>query len=640
MAIKRDVTEIRAILKSKDVSIVEKQVGRYLKLLDYFRETFSRNEEAAICIYLLEEWKKNTEEVAIYLSDSKEIRSFPAVFTFGVLSGDWPGMSDSCIGIVHERKWNIYFVKSFVLKYEEKELGIVLITLNIDSKKEWKRLQREMDEIVEGLQRTYLGRDVKSDLLQRETRKLMAYPRVLEKITHLWKGNHLENLIGTKGEAFRFFASRSEAYITERSPHDLAMQIITNFEFQKKVREFGGRAQVKVENLKTTKENLTGITLAGFDRDFTLDDCLSGIHQVVPSFKRKYNKEFTTSDGITVYRLEITDGRDRFFPMRIGKRIEKGLFKMATGKGVERMRRIESIGGFEHYARAIIPYLVREQQTSRQPQVFISVVRTGEDVIEFKVIMVTRKSREKVTLLCVEELEKVRGLSVFSTNPPKILGEAEINILDVRVELTEYESYEEIYSRIKKCLHKIIGDFRDFDEGMRILDMKKLQEVREHLSEQEENLVRGLYYSLEDFYRMSAPVEDLVEHIQLGMETLQAFESASQTEGRAGRTGSAGGLRSKTIISGRNLVMNLAPDKQVPTATLVAIAHSKRRKSFSQWMEIFKGFEVTMSRLERGDQILLLFRLLEKGNPLSQIHLKNLLDVLKTKTQGVVLNSQ
>ena len=625
MAIKRDTAEIREILNSRGVSLSEEEVGVYLNQLDRFRETFSRNEEASICIYLVDEWKRNPEGVAIFHSDPKGIRSFPAVFTFGALSGDWPGMSDSCIGIVHERKWNIYFVKSFVFEVEMREVGIVLITLKVDSQEDWNRLLREKDEIVEGLRRTYLGRDVKIDLLQRETRKLLAYPRVLEKITQHWKGDHLEDLIGPKGEAFRFFASRSEAYITERSPEDLARQIITNYDFQRKVREFGGRAQVELMNLKTVKEHLTGITLAGFDRDFTLDDCLSAIHEVVPNFKMNYNKEFTTPDGITVYRLEISDGKDHAFSKRIGRQIESGLLEMATGKGVERMKRFESIGGIEHYARAIIPFLVREQQTSKKPQVFISVARREENLIEFKIIMVTLKSQEKVSFLCVEELEGVKGLSVLSTNPPKIIGEAEVNILDVQAELKKFESHEEIYSQIKSCIQKIIGDFRDFDEGMRIHDMKKLQEVREHLSGNDENLLRALYYSIEDFYRMSAPVKDLVEHILMGMEILQTLGQSRER----GRT--------KTLIAGRNLTMHLAPDREVDTATLVAIAQSNRRKTIHPWMEIFKGFEVTMSRLEREDQTLLLFRLLENGRPLSENHLRSLLDLLKSKTKGTIL---
>jgi hypothetical protein len=640
MAIKRDEADIRGILKSKGVSVTEKQVGNYLKELDRFRETFSRNDEAAICIYLINQWMKNPEGVAIFQSDAKEFKTFPAIYTFGILSGDWPGMSDTCIGIIHERKWNIYFVKSFVLEFNEKELGLVLLTLKIDSEKEWKRLQSEQGDIIEGLKRTYLGRDVKIDLLQRETRKLLAYPRVLEEITRLWKGDHLENLIGPKGEAFRFFASRSEAYITERKPEDLARQIITNYEFLRNVREFGGRIQVDVQNLKTVKENLTGITLAGFDRDFTLDDCLTAIHQIVPTFRRMFNKEFTTPDGITVYRLEITDDMDRPFPKRIGKRIEKGLLEMAKGKGAERMHRIESIGGFEHYARAIIPFLVREQETSQKPQVFISVARTGENDVEFKVIMVTARSREKVALLCVEELESVKGLSVLSTNPPKNIGLAEVNILDVRALLTDFKSYEKIYSQIKKCLKKVIGEFRDFDEGMRILDMKKLQEVRDKLRGVEENMVRGLYYSLEDFYRMSAPVQDLVEHIQLGMEALKALELDFENKGKEKRLKFGGKVKTKTIISGRNLKMHLSPEKQVFTASLIAIAHSKKRRKIHQWMDLFKGFEVTMSRLERGNQTLLLFRLLENGSPLSENHLKSLLDVLKNKTHGVVINSQ
>ncbi|GAH63961.1 unnamed protein product, partial [marine sediment metagenome] len=80
-----------------------------------------------------------------------------------------------------------------------------------------------------------------------------------------------------EGETFKFFASRSKAYISERSPKDLAMQIINNYKIQQDVLDSKGEIQIYVKNIKTTKEHLTGISVGVFEKDMLLKGIINSI---------------------------------------------------------------------------------------------------------------------------------------------------------------------------------------------------------------------------------------------------------------------------------------------------------------------------------------------------------------------------
>lgn len=606
--------DIEKTLRKYKVHVSKRKLSNYLKEIKRAEEPFPYEDELTLCAALLEKWEQDTEKKTVVLiPPAPKKKEFPLIYAFGVLSPDWPGLSDSCLGVVHEKGWNVHSLKGKVIDRSGKSLGIVLIAIEVNSPVELDRLKKERDGMALSLKRSSLGSLAKTFLLVHETRKIGRYGEVSEFIEKNWKGDELNSLIGPNGETVKFFASRSEAYIEERKVQDLADLIITNYSFLKRVRTSGGKAQVRVKNLKTSREHLTGVTVVGLDRDFSLNDCLEAIRYAVPNFKRKYNKEFTTSDGITSYRIEVTNEAEKPFRRDDVQRIRRSLLKMAERKRFERQRWIESIGGFEHYARAIIPFLLREYETSGKTQVYLSVGQSSEYFIEFKIIMVTSKTAPaegRLALRCAEAIDRVRGLSVLSTKPPKVYGKEELDIIDLRADLDQFATAEEVYSAIKETLKHMIGEFRDFDEGMRRMDVRKLEEVRKRLKwKTDEDLLRQFYYRLEDFYRVGAPVEEITQLIQLGSQVLSRLEKEPD----------------KVWVKAKNV----APEEGPPVSTIIAIAYSSERELFSNCLQTLNEYELTMNRVEGDKETVLICRLTQDGKPLSSQNLKAIVAKLK-----------
>jgi hypothetical protein len=610
-------------LRKEKVSVSPGRLAQYLREFRGAQRTFPISQEQAIFVGLMEKWRRaKDEKTVVFLSPIEEVQSFPAAVSFGVLSYDWPGLSDSCIGVLHQKGWNVAFAKGMVVEHQGQQLGVVIMAVEVRSSEELRRLSEEKQSLAEALSKASIGSLAKAYLIARESRRLETYSRVIEAIEKQCPPEDLEGLLGMKGEAVMFFTSRPEEYIHERKVKDLVEQILVNYHFLEKVRETGGRAQVWIKNLKTVREHLTGITVAGYDREISLNDCLEAIGHAVPGFKRKFNKEFTTDDGITVYRLEICDGNGRAFSRKEIQHIRKALHQMATSKKFQRAKWTEASGGFEHYARAIIPFLLREFRSTKIPQVYLSMAKATDFFLEFKIIIILtgdRTTQEKKIFKCVETLEAVSGLSILSTKPTKIMGLEGINILDLRADLDAFADRQVIYETIKEKLNLVIGQFRDFDEGIRILDTKKLGQVREHFKRTSEQLVREFYYRMEDFYRISAPVEELVQHIRMGERCLS----------RLARAGAPFVMEGKNVMLGKE-----AGERMV---TLISIVFDPKSPVFTWCLGILSAYEVNMSKVEREEATVLLIQLAKDGAALGAAELRRLLRELGETLTSCVL---
>jgi hypothetical protein len=603
-------------LRREGIRVSPGRLSLYLRELRGSRRMFSLNRERAMFVGLMEEWRKTRDgKTVVFISRMDEKSTFPTTVSFGVLGSDWPGLSESCIGVLHQRGWNIAFAKGMVVEHEGQQLGVVIMAVEVRSPEELDRLAGEKESLADTLSKASIGSLAKAYLIAREGRRLETYSRVIEAIEKQCPAEELEGLLGRRGEAVMFFASRPEEYVYERKVKDLVDQIIVNHRFLKKVRETGGRPQVWIKNLKTKREQLTGITVAGYDREISLNDCLEAIEHAVPDFKRKFNKEFTTPDGITMYRLEICNSKDRSYSRDEIRHIRKALLQMATSKKFQRARWTDAPGGFEHYIRAIIPLLLKEFRTSHIPQVYLSIAKATELYLEFKIIIIlsgNRVTQERQIFTLVDTFESVPGLSVLSTKPPRMMGNEGFNVVDLRVDLDRFPGRQGVYESVKQQLKKVIGQFRDFDEGMRILETEKLALVRGQFKRTRENLVREFYYGLEDFYRVSAPVDELVQTIRMGIRVLGRLARSEQpfvVEGKNVPLGSSGG-------DGR--------------ATVVCIAFDPRSPSFKGCLSTLSSYEVTMSRVEHEDATVLLLRLTSGGLPLEIAGLRRLLGELNT----------
>jgi len=601
---------LRRSLAEEKIQVSPRRLSLYLQELRRTRRIFPLNHERAMFIGLMEKWRrvKNGKTVVRISQPRKKIK-FPTTVSFGVLGSDWPGLSESCIGVLHQKGYNIGFAKGMVVEHRGQQLGAVIMAVEVNSRQELDRLTADKQFLVETLSKSSIGSLAKAYLIAREGRRLETYSRVIEAIENRCSPDELEELLGRRGEAVMFFASRPEEYVYERTVEDLVDQIIVNSRFLKKVRESGGRPQVWIKNMKTRREHLTGITVVGYDREFSLNDCLEAIEHAVPDFKRKFNKEFTTPDGVTVYRLEICNNKDRPYSRDEIRHIRKALLQMAASKKFQRARWTDSPGGFEHYIRAIIPLLLREYRSSGIPQVYLSIAKSTDFYLEFKIIIIlsgSRGAQEKQIFALVDALESVPGMSVLSSKPPRMMGSEGFNVIDLQVDLDRFRDRRSVYQAIKTQLSHQIGQFRDFDEGMRILETQKLNQVRDHFKRTSEGLVREFYYGLEDFYRVSATVEELVELIRMGMRVQRKLA-------RSGKP---------FVIEGRNI--STGPTHGAGLITLVGIASDLQTPSFKTCLGTLSDYEVTMSRVQREEATVLLLRVAENGQALDEKGLKRL----------------
>ncbi len=536
-----------------------------------------------------------------FMEEVEHLEALPGVLFLGVLTHDWPGLADCTAGLVHERGWNIAFLKGVALRYGEQDLGIVIVGVKVADEVAKDALAAERAEFKVALRSIAAGSKAKALLLSRQTRKVEIYGQVIRHIELKYTGDDLDPIIGERGEALKFFASRSTAYVLERSMDDLSKQIVTNYRFVRSVRSSGGLVHVKAENLVTTRERLTGITVAGFDRDISLRIILEAIRKAFPEFQLRFNKEFRTRDGITLYRLEVCDEMGNPADSETIGRIEKTLKKAAVSKRVERARWIESIGGFEHYARAIIPFLKNEFEVSSRPQVFIAAGQANEYLQEFKVMMVLPNEAESVDPLpdffnCIDGF---KGLSIVSAHPPKIMGKCRIETIDVSADLDTFDEPEQIYSVLKQRLASVIGEFRDFDEGMRRADRVNLERVQELLPELQDSLLREVYYHLDDFYRVGAPVEELAAIIDLAVKALDRHRR----------------LRGALVLHAESK-MSLDEGDSLVTASLVAVAYASEARLSRIIFQKLAGLDCTVSKIRHGETTVLALKLMRDHRPL------------------------
>lgn len=587
-------------------------------------EFFPKKEKEEIVALLVEKWKVSSSSTVFCLPEIKKTQKTPFVVPLCVLSSDWPGLSDSCIGVLHERGWNLSYMESFIIEYEKRELGIVLLIIGIKTEDEKKKFFKEKNKILKDLKVVSAGSKAKTSLLAIETKKLKIFGHVTEKIKEISRSEQeMKDILKDDGEAFKFFSSRSESYLEERSYADLAQQIVTNYRFQELVRKTGGKPQFWLKNITTTREHLTGITIAAFERDIYLNDWLEAIYQAVPDYNIKYNKEFVTEDGIVVYRIEMCDRNERPYAKNKIIDIKNALTNAHISRRIERVRWMELTGGFEQYIRAIIPLLVKEYSNSMITQVYISIVKMTNYFAKFKILIVSgipSSGRMNYGFRITETLEKENGISIISTKPPKKYGNLEVDIIDIEADLNMFSDIEDIYRIVRGSVRRVIGEFRDFDEGMRRLEVNKLTKIKKMLKAYPLNFVREFYYRLDDFYRIGAEPEEIAEQIKLGIKGLEKYETGD-----------------KRYVIIRKKFSLKSGNRMIPNSTIVVLVYSSKVKLLSRILELLQDYEVTLSKIERKDAQVVILRIQKNNKPIPLQAMKRIKHFLETK---LILNQE
>lgn len=619
---KSHLNDIQQALTKYDLELSRDQINKFLDDIKVSQQYFPIGEQRALIIKLLTDWESSRDKkINVVTSEACHLQDGTCVTTYGVLSVDWPGLFDSCSGVIHEMGWNIYFIKGISLTRRNENLGIVLIGVKTDSEYSHDIIINQKDTIITKIHQAAVGTRAKTFLLSEEIRKLEIYSQVIAQIEKIYTGKDLEQIIGMNGEAVKYFAARSRDYIENRKIEDIAKQIIRNYTFIKKAHKTGKSIELDISNFTTNTEGtFTGVTVAGPAHLLHLEDCLKTIELTIPNFQLKHNREFTTEHGISLYRIEFVDSTELPLGELEQKRLKKAFSTMVLNKRRDRAQWIETIGGFEQYARAIIPLLVREAQNTGKTQVYQSVGQATDLFIDFKVIVVVPSSKEirkKLVTNTVNFLEAVPGFHIHSVKPPKTFGNTETFIIDLRVTLVDIENTETIYKIIKKNVHAALGEFRDFDEGMRTIDTAKLKSVRQRLEGVNKNLIRELYYSIEDFFRVSAPIDEIIAHIRIALNMLEKISKKDDT----------------LIVLSRQTSTPCKSGIPIPTSTLLCLAYPHQHYNLEKILDIFEPYEVTLSRMERTGRDILLCRITKNEKALSLKEKNDLIKKIKMLTK-------
>jgi hypothetical protein len=606
------------------LALPTEKTRNFLDIMEDAEELFPAEFQQALMLKLMDEWDSSRDKSAIKVSSEiclvkKEI----CVTLFGILSPDWAGLSNTCLGVINEMGWNICFLRGYSFLLKRQPIGIILIGIRTDQEDERQRMMDQMDIIITKLKEAAVGLRGKVYLLSEEMRKLELFGMVISEIERIYQGGNLEKIIGLDGEAVKYFAARSRDYIENRQMEDIARQIILNFTYIQKAQQSGNTIQLEIGNFKTKTEGVfTGVTVAGPARMLNLEDCLKTIELTVPNFRLKHNREFTTKDGISLYRIEFVDAEEHPLSDSEQKNLRNGFSTLVLNKRRDRAQWIETIGGFEQYARAIIPLLVREAQNTGKAQIYQSVGQTTDLFIDFKIIAVVpggKDLRKNLVNQAVNRIAEAPGLHLLSLKPPAGYGQVQLFIIDLRANLAILENVENIYKTIRSQLVQVIGEFRDFDEGMRTMDTYKFKIIRQHFENVEKPLLRELYYSIEDFFRISASANEIIAQISIALDMLKAMGDSGPTPHVIGRqTGSLN-----------------ASGRMIPRATLVSISYPHGKPFLKHILNVLEPFEVTLSRLERQGRDILICRVTQKDKALGDEAMNQLMRKIE-KLESVV----
>ena len=510
-----EIVELKTLLTDKHIKISRRRIKSQWDHIIHAYKRFPIPQQRTLLIQLLENYSSTQKKVVIIL-DELNSNDVPVTFSLGALAEDWPGMSNSILGIVHHKRRNVTFMKGFTLDYEDKVLGVVILAFQLKTRKEYEEFLLEKKEIITEIRDAAQGSTGKYHLLDDEAVKFEIYDKIMRRLRELYHSSELVDVIEESGEVLKFVSSRSREYLEDRKIKDLAYLILNNYIYQNEIRSGESEEIIKIKNFGTKTEELTGISFVCRENLFSIEDFLKTLNHIVPDHIIRHHKSYVTKDGILVYRIEIVDRNGKPLDVKLIKSIEASMDKLIAISCNQKFTKLKSVGGMEHYARAIIPFLTEELKKTELTQVFINVDKKTEFSIHIKLIIVSFKSKKKRMHALISRLSLMPGINISSSVPPKIRSnKAEINILQLRVNLSEFSSIKEIYESIKTVVKKIFGDIRDFDEGFRDIYIKILNQLLDKLKTINSGLIKEIFFNIDELYKAEISPNLLLELIKL-----------------------------------------------------------------------------------------------------------------------------
>jgi hypothetical protein len=531
-----------------------------------------------------------------------------------VTAADWPGLATICLSELHHHGWNLDYAEGIAVEDAGVRRGFVMAGIRSSDPSVRKRFEQDAVHIQGLLEKLAEGRADTMTLLARASERLEVYEEVRSELVKLAAGKEaLDSLVGPGGELLMFMSSRSDEYLRERRPEDLASVVLTNYQLVEGVRSRGGKPLFKARNLRTAREHLTGINIAGYERDISFQDCLTALSFAWPGSTVRHQRKYTTSDGIVCIRLEMTGPSALAASRDEVKRIGDTLKKLLVKKELERLKRIHSYGGREHYARALIPLLLRECESTKLSQAYIALESSTTFSAELKLLLVLMASdmedHDNKVLEIVGSIDRLEGMTVISFKSPSSYGQRWVDIINITVDRNSYPEIEDAYDAIKKCIEAGIGQFRDFDMGMRLNDVRQLREIRELLKDIPDSVVTDFYYRLEDFLRAGSPVEELAQHIRIAFDAMSsALRDGLETYGPT---------------------ISIVHNGELDVATLFCCVLPERMHTFQSFLDVVREYRVTASLIDWSGLHAVLLRVHDSGGALNERDTVRVLESLR-----------
>jgi hypothetical protein len=579
----------------------------------------------AIAIELIEKDRRRPGGVQIYISPkpTKYALGHPSV-TFAVLALDWPGLVNICTGTLHEKGFNVAYCEAVIINEPDQQVGLVFMEIDVARKGEFEHLVSLEPEIAMTMLRTAAQETGKGELLIMETKKAEHYSLVVEQLKQLADPAEYPAFFGGKGEAVRFFAARTQAYLTERRPRDLANQIHTNYTFLKDVKETS-KIYAKVGNLETPAGELTGISVAGFEHDLSLGDVFRVIDEVVPGYQRKYDKAFITGDAINIFRIEIADAKGRALPHDQQVELQQKLISVKDAPVCDRLS-----PGVEMIGRKICPVMLEEERQLKLPQAYMHPHSRSN----IKVVLVTSGVDRGYAFKIIERISTIKGLEAGMPDAPSVvtsgMGDSkflqEIAIIDVWVNFEEFfgtpkgpYNDELILVRIEKALRKAEGigaKIRIFDRTGRQLRRARTEKMRSLAQKRgfDPEIVRQIMARLGDRQIISPAVsdEEIFEQVQTGIDAVNNWRESNHT---------------KPGVAWR--AADLGPAGRGSSYTVLAIAHAPKNSHLPDLIKAASSSGLESNTVvDSADFTLVIFRLSHQGKSLEESEVEELITTL------------
>ncbi len=464
---------------------------------------------------LLDKLEKTKEPQTDVFVDNKEV-------FFVIVAEDWAGLLDAVSSVIHDKGYNINRIFATTLE----PTSYAFILLSIYDVKRGKDILKDRQTMIELLRTAAKGGVGLKSLISISGVKIRKYKEILDEIMESVPKNEWKYLLGEEGEVIKFVRSRTEAYLEERDAKTLAEIIVWQNRLYREVKEDPSKVKTFIHNFITTKGlRMSGITVVGLDRYVSLDSVLSVLSE--EGINKVYEKEFIYPEGISVVRVETLE-------VPIGKLSRIARYLEDTLNKPKQRRFVDIKFGLEIIGRVIVPRLIDEYTNTGINQLLIFPEENDPQRPILRVILVGEFS-EDITMKLTEKFTN-KG---FTFQSPKITTkknrDKKVNILIFQTSpnMLMFNNQEEVYRTIKDIIREFVPSLRDFDESLRRLSVMKLDKLYATLDNVPRKIIRRIFYSLEDSFRLAANDKKLAKIISL---TYSSVENYLEEESRGLKT--------------------------------------------------------------------------------------------------------